>query len=102
MEILALCLTDVTHSVAKTNLAPIAGLKTQVWITTTQDLEDPSMVACVTAATLYLSFAAHQVGHLNRAWQSWGTVTLVASRTTLWSSRTRGPWWGRWSLGRFT
>lgn len=60
------------------------------------------MAACVTAATRYPFSAAHQVEHLNRPLPSWDTATLGASQTTLWSSKTRGLWWGPWIPGRCT
>lgn len=47
------CLAVVTHIVLKTNLALIAGLRIQVWITTTQDQQDPFTVVSATAVTRY-------------------------------------------------
>lgn len=75
---------DVTHIAAKTKLTPIAGLRIQALITTTQDQEDPSTVASVTAATHYLFSDAHRGERLIQAWQSWDTAFLEASQTILW------------------
>lgn len=84
IEILPCVFTDVTPIVAKTKLAPTAGLRIQAWSTTTQHQEDHSMVGSVTAATHYPFSAAHQGEHLNQPWQSWDTAFPEDSQTTLW------------------
>lgn len=76
--------TDVTPIVAKTKPALTAGLRIQVWTTTTQAQEDLSMVASVTAATRYLFSDVHRGERLNQAWQNWGTASLELSQITLW------------------